>query len=307
MARLFRFAISVATSTAIILLLTLGAYALHLWVGGLQWHRDLVLRELVLFPIVVGVVAGIWPSTRLRCTPFVAGATGAVVGLVYGYCVDRVVFARLFLSMGYWEWRVFGPIGWEIDLEVLVCAVVAGICAILLSITARSRLIIATAVILVLTALFVPAPTSDLINHNQELTVAVVIPADATNEPDVRGDLYSSPLDVGSVTNRVLGLLRDNGIRGQYRVAILYRFGRGKQALAVIVLTRPVLSNVQLHQPRGSDVIYVQESEGWKQIPPHVPTLDRSLTLEPLDLKDALGHLVVEGIGLRVAYFGIPK
>jgi len=188
-----------------------------------------------------------------------------------------------------------------------VCAVVAGICAILLSITARSRLIIATVVILVLTALFVPAPTSDLINHNQELTVAVLIPADAINQPDVHGDVCSTPLDVGSVTNRVLGLLRDKGIPGQYRVSTLYRFGHGKQALAVIVLTQPVLSKVQLRQPRGGDVIYVQQPDGWKQIPTHVPTLDRSLTLEPLGAKDALAHLMVEGIGFRDAYFGIWK
>jgi hypothetical protein len=209
--------------------------------------------------------------------------------------------------MGHWNWRVFGPVGWEIDLEVLVCAVVAGTGAILLSITARSRRIIATVVILVLAALLVPAPTFDLINHNQELTVVVVVPADATNEPDVHADDYSTPLDVGSVTTRVLGLLRDKGIAGQYRVSTLYRFGHGKQALAVIVLTHPVLSKVQLQQPRGGNVIYVQLPEGWKQIPPHVPTLDRSLTLEPLGAEDALAHMVVSGIGLRRAYFGIWK
>jgi len=66
--------------------------------------------------------------------------------------------------------------------------------AISLSITARSRLIIATVVILLLAALLVPAPTFDLINHNQELTVAVMIPpsGDTTIEPFVKADDYST-------------------------------------------------------------------------------------------------------------------
>ena len=84
----------------------------------------------------------------------------------------------------------------------------------LLSITARSRLVIMTAVILVLTAVALPAPTYDHITHNQELTVAIVTPCRAvatTNKPKVTADVYSTPVDVDGVTNHVLELLRDEG------------------------------------------------------------------------------------------------
>ena len=88
----------------------------------------------------------------------------------------------------------------------------AGTCALLFSITTRSRLVIVAPVIIVLTAVLVPAPTYDHITHNQELTVAIVSPCNAdatTNKPNVVADVYSRPVDVDGVTNRVLGLLRD--------------------------------------------------------------------------------------------------
>ena len=138
----------------------------------------------------------------------------------------------------------------------------------LLSITARSRLVIATAAILVLTAVLLPASTFDLINPNQELTVAVVIPYSAgavTNKPNVLADVYSSPVDVGALTNRVLGLLRDEGITGQYRVSDLYRDGHGKQVLAVVVINQPIVSEVQPQEIRGRDVIYLQTATGGRR------------------------------------------
>src|SRR5216683_6469100 len=99
MARLLRFTIAAATAAAIILLLTFGTYSLHLWVGGHLSVRDFILRSFALFPILVGLVAGMWPSRRGSCPPLVAGATGAVIGLAYGYLVPRVMFSH---SLGHW-------------------------------------------------------------------------------------------------------------------------------------------------------------------------------------------------------------
>ena len=84
MARLLRFTMAAAAAAAIVLLLTFGTYSLHLWVGGHLSVRDFVLRSFVLFPVLVGLVAGMWPSSRGNYPPLVAGATGAVIGLVYG-------------------------------------------------------------------------------------------------------------------------------------------------------------------------------------------------------------------------------
>jgi len=137
----------------------------------------------------------------------------------------------------------------------------------------------------------------------------VVIPfsPDATNEPDATADVYSTPVEAGSLTHRVLGWLREEGITGQYRVYDLSRSGHGKQVLAVIVFNQPVVSKVELQQPRGGDVIYLQQPDGWKKIPPHVPTLGRSLTLEPPIAKGSLGGLSIDEVGGRGMSFEIWK
>jgi hypothetical protein len=309
MARFMRFAYAVTSSAAIILLLTFGTYSLHLWVGDHPFTRDNIFYMFALFPLVIGLVAQMWPSPHRSCPPFAAGAAGAVVGLVYGYVVARLGLAMYLLSMGSWNWGVLGPIGWDIDLGVSVCGVVAGTCALLLSITARSRRVIATVAILILTAVLVPAPAFDLITQNQELTVVVAVPysPDATNERDAIAYGYSTPVEDGRLIDHVLGWLREEGITGQYRVYNQGRFGHGKRVLAVIVFNQPVVSKVELPQPRGSDVIYLQQPDGWKKIPPKVRTLGRSLTLEPSDNKDALARFTIHEGGGRGSTVWISK
>jgi hypothetical protein len=295
MARFVRFAIAVVASTLAILILTFGTYYLHLWVGGHLSVRDFILRSLVLFPIVVGLVAGLWPSPHLNRAPFAAGAAGAAIGLAYGYLVPRVMFSY---GMGYWVG--FGRIDTLVDLAALVCAVVAGTCAMLLSITSRCRAVIVATVLLILIAVLVPGPTLDLVVHNQELTVVVLTPrgdAPLSGNPDVLADVYSTPVDVGTVTSRVLALLRDHGITGQYRVSHMYREGHGREVLAVIVLNQPVVSTVRLQEPRGCDVIYLQQPEKWEQIPSQVRTVHRFLTLRPPVSGGAMAGLMIDGIG----------
>jgi hypothetical protein len=309
MARLLRFAIAAAASAAILLLLTLGAYKLHLWMGDHLNIRDGTLRVLAYFPIIVGLIAGMWPSPRLSRSPFVAGLIGALIGFVYGYCAPRA-YLVMFLRED-WRWRVLGPMSfdWEIDIAALVCAIVPATCAMLLAVTARSRHVIATVVTLVLAALLVPAPLFDLITHNQELTVAVVIPytAGGGNEPRVSSHGRSTPVDIGSVTKHVQDLLRDEGVRGNYRVSILWRAGHGKQALAVIVFNQPVVSRVELQQPRGSDLIYLQQPDGWKKIPPQCPTLNRLLSVDPPLSEDDFGFLHTSDVGGYGTIFPISK
>ena len=310
MAGLLRFAVAASAATAIILLLTFGTSTLHLWVGGHLHVRGLILRSFVLLPIVLGLVAGLWPSPRLHRSRLVAAAIGAGVGFAYGYLAPRVAegvhFWRAFehwppLGFGRMGWLGIGNMGWDLEVAALVCGVAAGTCALLLSITTRSRLVIVAAVIIVLTAALVPAPTYDHITHNQELTVAIVTPCSAdatTNKPNVVADVYSTPVDVDGVTNRVLGLLRDEGIRGPYLMSDLYRGGHGKQVLAVIVLNQRIVSKVQLQEPRGGDVVYLQQPTGWKKIPPQMPTLERSLSLEPPVNADAIAVLTINQVGL---------
>lgn len=299
MARFLRFAYAATSSAAIILLLTFGTYSLYPWARAYLYDPESILQLFALFPVLVALGAQIWPSPRRSSPPFAAGAVGAVVGLAYGYIAPRVAIATSIFFTGYRDlWRI--PIvSWEIELTILLFAIVAGTCALLLSITARRRPVIATVGILILTAVLVPVPAFDLINHNQDLTVAVAIPysPDAANETDAAADADSTPVEVSRLIHHVHRWLREEGITGQYQVYEEVRFGHGKHVLAVIVLNQPVVSKVELPQPRGSDVIYLQQPDGWKKIPPHVPTLGRSFTLEPSDDKDWLAGLTIDELG----------
>ena len=310
MARFLRFAIAAVTATAIILLLTFGTWKLHLWIGGYLHVRELILRSFVLLPIVFGLVASLTPSPKVNRSSLVAAATGGVIGFVYGYLAPRVTeCVFLWRVFGHWprlgsgrtSWLAVGSMGWDVEVAALLCGIAAGTCAMLLSITARSRPAILSAVIFVVVVVLVPAPIYDLMTHNQELTVAVLTPYSstaATKGPDVTSEVYSTPLDVSSVTDQVLALLRAGGSKEQYRVSTLYRFGHGKQVLAVIVLNRPVVSKVELQQPLGGDVTYMQQPNGWKKIPPERPTLVRSLSLKPALGEGGFAGLTIHEIGI---------
>lgn len=302
MARLLRFAIAVGTATAVILLLTFGVASVHLWPGGPPTGLGYYVGGFVFLPIVVGLVAAAWHAPRPGGSPFAAGTTGAVIGLGYGYCMPRVGLLLSFYEFRYW--RNLVPITF-LDLPGLVCAAAAGTCAMLLAVTSRSRHVIATAVVLLSTAVLVPAPAYDLITHNQELTVAVVIPAGAgaIREARVIADRDSTPLDARSVTDHVMRLIRDAGITDHYQMSYLGRSGHGKQALAVLVISQPVVSEVQLPEPRGGEVIYLQHPDGWKKIPSQLPTLDRYLTLKPTFDEEVLAFLDIdEGGGLGTSF-----
>jgi hypothetical protein len=91
--------------------------------------------------------------------------------------------------------------------------------------------------------------------------------------------------------------LRNARITGTYHVCDLYREGHGKQVLAIIVLNQPVVSKVQLQEPRGGDVIYLQQPDGWKKVPSQLPTLDRSISLEPPIVENAIAILTITGAG----------
>ncbi len=299
MPRFLRFAYAATSSAAIILLLTLCTNSLYPWVGLYLYDPESILRLFALFPVVVGLLAQIWPSPVKSPTPFAAGAAGAGIGLVFGYVAPRAALATSIFFPGYRDlWRI-PVINWELELVILLFAIVAGTCALLLSITARSRTVIATVAILVITSMLVPVPAFDLTNHNQELTIAAAVleSPDTTYKPDARQDGNSTTVEDRSLTQRVLGRLREEGVTGQYRVCEIDRSGHGKQVLVVIVLNHPVVREVVLQEPNGLDATYLQQPDGWKMIPPHVPTLDRSLTLKPPDFKEGLADLTMEFVG----------
>ncbi len=280
MARLWRFAIAAVSCAAIILLLTLGTYSLHLWIGGHISVRDGVIRWFSPLSVVVGLVAAFWPVSRLNSRPLASALTGAGIGLVYGYSIPRLSWA---FSTGFWYWRLFGPVGLEYDLVSFVCAVIPATCAMLLSINWPSRRVVAAVVFLILMAVLVPGPAFDWAVHNQELTVVFLVPqsGNANGRPDVDGSIYSTPVNIAQVSDHALSLLRDHGISGQYSADEIYRDGHGGPALAVIVLNQPVTGKVMFQEPRGGEVIFLQEPGGWKKIPQEAQALYGSIELEP--------------------------
>jgi hypothetical protein len=215
---------------------------------------------------------------------------GAAVGLTYGYLAVRLEpwvvfrswhsFASVFLDSS-----VFLQAWWRLDIEMTVCGAMAGACAMLLTTTSRTRNVFLTVALLVLIGILIPGPVFDLVTHNQELTIAVVTPQSNgphTPEVDEFGPVPVRPVDASAVSSRVVQLLRDAGIDGNYQVTQLYRVGHGKQVLAIIVIGGGrITAAADLPEPHGADVIYLQEPGGWKRIPSQVPTLNRGIYIYP--------------------------
>jgi len=109
------------------------------------------------------------------------------------------------------------------------------------------------------------------------------------------------------VTTRVLHSLHEARVSGKYQVVGLYRQGHGKQVLAIIVFNQPLVTEIDLYEPRGADVIYVQESDGWRRIPSRGPTLDRSISLRPPVGGDEFAFLMIHDADGEGHGFGVSK
>jgi len=177
MARLSRSAVAAIISIFVIaLLLTFGTAALRHWSGTSRELPNVLLRCFITLPIVMGVLALLWPSGKQSILPVVT--VGFVTGLAYGFLAVRV-FHRL--QSGSWQipggtWpeetglSFFNPLSWDIDLQAIVFGAVAGMCSLLLAIpSGRHLLRMASATVVVIVAVFAPVPILNAIAHNQEL------------------------------------------------------------------------------------------------------------------------------------------
>lgn len=301
MARFFRFALAAILTAGVGLVVALSSYRLGLWAGGSRYRLEQVLWLGVLLPIFVGLLAALWPMRKLNRSALVASTAGAAVGLVYGYLAVRVDIIKSFHSLVRY---VFLNTFWGIDIEIMLCGAVAGACAMLLTTTSRTRKVLFAVAILVVVGILIPGPIFHLITHKQELTVAIVTPqGQGPQSPEVTELGAVRPVDVSAMSGRVMRLLRDDGIGGNYQVAQLYRQGQGKQALAIIVIGGLIAEAADLPEPHGADVIYLQEAGGWKRIPPDVPALNRGIYIYP-DQDGRSCHLIkftdASGLGTTI-------
>jgi len=247
----------------------------------------------------VALLAALWPLRKLNWSALAASTAGAAVGLAYGYLAVRVGYWIIFRSWGSSGQSIFLEISWARDIEMMLCSAVAGACAMLLTTTSRTRNVLLTVALLVIIGILIPGPVFNLVTHNQELTVAIVTTqSQGPHSPEVAEPGSVRAIDAGAVSSRVMQLLHDAGIDGNYQVAQLYRQGHGKQVLAIIVIGGHITSAADLPEPHGTDVIYLQEPGEWKRIPSQAPTLDRGIYIYPdqdgrgchqLDFTDASG------------------
>ncbi len=307
MARLFRFVLGATLTAAVGLLVTYGSYVLGLWAGGHRLRLEQCLRLGVLLPIFVGLLAALWPLHKLNWNALAASMAGASVGLAYGYLAVRVGLWMIFRSWGSPGHSVFLEIFWSLDIEMMLCAAVAGACAMLLTTTSRTRNVLLTVALLVIVGILIPGPVFDLITHNQELTIAIVTPQNQgprLPEVEVAGVAQVRPVDASAVSSRVMQLLRNAGIDDNYQVAQLYRQGHGKQVLAIIAIGGHITAATDLPEPCGADVIYLQQPGGWKRIPSQVPTLDRGIyILRDPDGKSCHGIDFTDASGIGTTVF----
>jgi hypothetical protein len=169
------------------------------------------------------------------------------------------------------------------ELQAITWSIAIGASAMLVTLTRRTPAVLATVTVLCVLAVVLPAPVFNLVTHNQELTVAMVVPvssdASAAKPPRVIS-VVPSWLDqagANAVAVHVLEVLRKAGLPGSYRVAEVDRVGRGRKALQIIVLNPPVPAESLLPQPDGTELIYVVKPDGWHTIPAQAPTLGRSV------------------------------
>lgn len=81
-----------------------------------------------------------------------------------------------------------------------------------------------------------------------------------------------------------LDFLRSLGITGTVRNVDSGTYGRGsRKARVVLVAYKPVDEPIELRQPDGLEIFYIQGENGWTMYPADASTLDRKIRLWPDD------------------------
>jgi hypothetical protein len=157
---------------------------------------------------------------------------------------------------------------------------------------------------------YLPAIASTAKSHlsDQELTLSVYLWTSAASplairQPDLtsnRPDMASSPTEIQQIEK--------TGITGSISVfntptSRFTRYGSGKKSHVTLIIQRPVTRPVELREPDATNVVYVQQADGWKMFPPNAHTLERTIRLEPLsDVPDQTDLTVELADGSREGF-----
>src|SRR5581483_79659 len=88
-------------------------------------------------------------------------------------------------------------------------------------------------------------------------------------------------MDKRGLTESELRQLKDMGLTGRIRIGRWQVEGVEKRSRVLIVLQHQLKSSVVLWQPKETDVIYFQDKQEWKLLPPKTPLSGRFITLAP--------------------------
>jgi hypothetical protein len=174
------------------------------------------------------------------------------------------------------------------EFQMASCWIATGALAMLLTLPRRTRTVLVAAAVLCVLAIALPAPVFNVARHNQQLTVAFVVPASPGGSAARPMRAFSITAGSHSLNNsgadavaaHALEELRKAGLPGPYRVAEVNQSGTGKQALQIIVLNPPFPAEAQLPQPDGSELIYISQPDGWHTIPAQARTLGRNTEIQ---------------------------
>jgi hypothetical protein len=193
---------------------------------------------------------------------------------IFGYLVPRLGFHHF---IGAWRWSTLEP---GSEIQTTLCWIAATVSGLLIAFGRRVPALIAT-VVLSAIAIAVPAPAYRYLMHDQELTVAFVLPGPSLpNSPSPRIlNGSDNTINTAQLISDVRALLKRSGINDEYHLTFASRVGRGKRALQVIVIDRQVTSRAKLPEPKAAEVLYIQKGDAWERIPPDAPVLDRALRL----------------------------
>lgn len=287
-----RFALAVVCGLVIAGMILSIARATGLWLGRNTDNIWYVLKLTVPFALLLGVVALAWPVSsvnRIATSTLALAAVGVLLGSAYWYLV------------AHWLGMVFGGLA----IEALVCWVSAAVVVLLLVLGRRRYGAIASAFAVFTLGIVLPSPAFNLLAHNQTLTVAIVVPdqlAAVSANPKELG--FDSDSEITESTSRVFQSLRAAGLGGNYRIVHLSRSGRGRQSLAILVLTARMTGRTLLAEPDAANVIYVQQPTGWTKVPTQAPTLRRNIEVWVApDRSDSLADVGIpdaDGISLMV-------
>jgi hypothetical protein len=145
---------------------------------------------------------------------------------------------------------------------------------------------------------------------DQELNLSVLLwtPSDSPLQIDEPKQVPNFP-DM-RLSPAAIQQIRDAGIRGRVSTyAANGNYGHGKRGRVILIMQGPVLEAVELKEPDASNIVYIQDRQKWTSFPPGVPTLKRTIRIEPqADDRDQSSVMVELSDGARQG-FGVwwPK